>query len=111
MPSSSPWGTVQTSVSHQRGLRTVSTASHGGILISERVAGQLLSEAARQRGFSWNGYLCFEEDCDATIVLFEIPAVRAAYRNSTTHQPPTEADLRENLARWHAAYLAEGGLV
>lgn len=109
MPSSSPWGTVQTSVSHQRGLRTVSTARPGGILVSNRVVDQLLSEAARRRGFSRNGYLCFEEDCDAAIVLFEIPAARTAYRHATTHQPPTAANLRESLARWHGAYQGRTG--
>lgn len=69
----SPWGTVQSEEKYGRGITFVSTPSHGGFMISKGVARARLSDAARANGWPYGGYLCFEEDCAACIVMFEIP--------------------------------------
>ena len=70
-PSKSPWGKVQTCDTLCPGVFLVSTASHGGTMVSNEVAA-FLSPAAKRCGFRRGGYLCFEEDCDENIVLREL---------------------------------------
>ena len=70
-PNKSPWGAVQTCDTLCPGVFLVSTASHGGTMVSNDVAA-FLSPAAKRCGFRRGGYLCFEEDCDAQIVLREL---------------------------------------
>ncbi|MGX8702205.1 DUF7007 domain-containing protein [Caproiciproducens sp.] len=70
-PENSPWGKVQTCDALCPGVFLVSTASHGGTLVSKEVSA-MLSSAARKCGFKQGGYLCFEEDCQESIVLREL---------------------------------------
>lgn len=70
-PENSPWGKVQTCDVLCPGVFLVSTASHGGTLVSKEVSA-LLSLAAQKCGFKQGGYLCFEEDCQESIVLREL---------------------------------------
>ena len=70
-PENSPWGKVQTCDALCPGVFLVSTASHGGTLISKEVSA-MLSSAARKCGFKQGGYLCFEEDCQESVVLREL---------------------------------------
>ena len=70
-PKLSPWGEVQTCDVLCPGVFLVSTASHGGTLVSKEVSA-LLSLAAQKCGFQQGGYLCFEEDCQESIVLREL---------------------------------------
>lgn len=70
-PTDSPWGEVQICRELCNGMFMVSTASHGGIMVAKEVA-RTLSLAARKSGFWDNEYLCFEEDCDACVVLREL---------------------------------------
>lgn len=68
----SPWGAIQTRKTLCPGFLEVSTANHGGIMVArESVAGNL-SPAAQRCGFWEGGYLCFEEDYDAQVVLREL---------------------------------------
>ena len=60
-PEKSPWGKVQTCDLLCPGVFLVSTASHGGTMVSKEVAA-FLSPAAKRCGFQRGGYLCFEED-------------------------------------------------
>ncbi len=60
-PEYSPWGRVQSCDVICPGVFLVSTASHGGTLVSNEVSA-MLSLAARKCGFRQGGYLCFEED-------------------------------------------------
>lgn len=83
--SNSPWGTIQTQTVLARGVRWVNTASHGGFLISRTFAEAYLSPAAVKRGKDWNGYLAYEEDCDATIILFETRAFDDALGYTRNH--------------------------
>ena len=52
-------------------LFMVSTASHGGTMVSKEVAA-FLSPAAKKCGFRQGGYLCFEEDTQEEVVLREL---------------------------------------
>lgn len=70
-PENSPWGKVQTCDVLCPGVFLVSTASHGGTLVSKEVSA-LLSHAAQKCGFKQGGYLCFEEDCQESVVLREL---------------------------------------
>jgi hypothetical protein len=70
-PENSPWGKVQTCDVLCPGVFLVSTASHGGTLVSKEVSA-LLSLAAQKCGFKQGGYLCFEEDCQESVVLREL---------------------------------------
>ena len=70
-PKISPWGKVQTCDTLCPGVFLVSTASHGGTMVSKEVAA-FLSPAAKKCGFRQGGYLCFEEDCDAQVALREL---------------------------------------
>ena len=58
-PNKSPWGAVQTCDTLCPGVFLVSTASHGGTMVSKEVAA-FLSPAAKRCGFQRGGYLCFE---------------------------------------------------
>ena len=70
-PQQSPWGKVQTCDPLCPGVFMVSTASHGGTMISKEVA-DLLSPAARKCGFQQGGYICFEEDTQENVALREL---------------------------------------
>lgn len=70
-PNKSPWGAVQTCDTLCPGVFLVSTASHGGTMVSNDVAA-FLSPAARRCGFRRGGYLCFEEDTQEEVVLREL---------------------------------------
>ena len=71
-PSDSPWGLVVRGDTLCPGVYSVSTAGHGGIMAQIDAARQLLSPEAQAVGFQAGGYLNFEEDCDAPVVLREL---------------------------------------
>lgn len=71
-PSDSPWGLVVRCDTLFPGVYSVSTAGHGGIMAQIDAARQLLSPEAQAVGFQAGGYLNFEEDCDAPVVLREL---------------------------------------
>lgn len=64
---STPWGPAQTVEELKPGIWHVTTASHGGIVISDGRLGTLPPEA-RQTKYSQNGW--FEEDCDWAIPVW-----------------------------------------
>lgn len=70
-PFQSPWGEVQTCDTLCPGVFMVSTASHGGTLVSKEVTA-MLSPAAKKCGFKLGDYLCFEEDSQEAVVLREL---------------------------------------
>ena len=72
MPESSPWGPVQNCKVLCPGAFQVDTASHGGVMINCEIIDLTLSKAAQKCGFHEGGYLCFEEDCAATVALREL---------------------------------------
>lgn len=71
-PTNSTWGEVQYCTTIAKGIYDVSTAGHGGVIISAELAPHILSHEALEKGYFDNGYYCYEEDCDASIPLREL---------------------------------------
>lgn len=72
-PDHSPWGTVEHCTEWGHGIFVVDTARHGGMMIPERLAEQILTpEAIMIAGEAENGYYCFEEDADMWIPTLEL---------------------------------------
>jgi len=107
----SPWGKIQTTKVYARGLRDVSTASHGGFMVSRGLAERILSKAAQKRGMEWHGYLCYEEDCDWAIVVMELTLYweRIFENASEDIKLNPYAYLVKSLSRWNADYLLDRG--
>ena len=89
----SPWGKVQMSDQFADGVYEISTARHGGIMIRETDAKGLLSPETIAAGGSEHGWLYYEEDEAAPVVIRELldrgipavpPYVRCEY--SETHK-------------------------
>jgi hypothetical protein len=78
MSRSTPWGTSQSIHNHARGIATVSTASHGGLMISNGVAQNQLSEEARNLAMVYGGYHCYEEDDMYFVPLMDSDFIRNA---------------------------------
>lgn len=104
--SNSPWGAIQTQLVLARGVRWINTASHGGFLVSQRFANLHFSPAAVKRGKQWGSYLAYEEDCDATIIMYETRAFDDLLGYTRNH----DTERLESLSRWHADYLIERGI-
>ena len=68
----SPWGQVQKQTHYADGIDFVSTASHGGFILSPERVEQV---KAKFPGFTpWGGADgAYEEDCDAVIVISTFP--------------------------------------
>jgi hypothetical protein len=73
--SHSPWGHIQDSTQIEKGVRWVSTASHGGLMVANDAAKALLSARAIEIVHCTESaaYVCFEEDCEYAIAFFEHP--------------------------------------
>jgi hypothetical protein len=70
-----PWGVSQQVETIARGIHWVSTAGHGGLMVSAGVAKKILSEQAVKVAHPGKagGYVCFEEDCSYAVAFFEHP--------------------------------------
>jgi hypothetical protein len=64
------WGIIQREFRVCRGLRFVSTASHGGWLVSQKFAEKHLPAEVVAKGTVYGNYVCFEEDCNAALVEY-----------------------------------------
>lgn len=106
-PDISPWGRVQVCDILCPGVFLVSTASHGGTMVSKEVAA-ILSPAAKKCGFRQGGYLCFEEDTQEEVVFRELLDKRLwkipdRIRDKETFEENINQSLREhNPAYWRA---------
>ncbi len=116
----SPWDEVQTCRTIANGIYEVSTAGHGGVMITAEIAQYILSSEALQNGYLDSGYYCYEEDCDACIPLRElydkgilkptdeyfnhyyVPSERAEAENGRVRfDAATEAETAEFLKSWN----------
>lgn len=106
-PKTSPWGDVQTCDVLCPGVFLVSTASHGGTMVSKEVSA-LLSLAAQKCGFKQGGYLCFEEDCQESVVFRELLdkklwSVPERIKNKAAFEENINKSIREyNPEYWRA---------
>lgn len=95
-----PWGKADFQYKIERGVALVNTPGHGGFLISKGKAQSYLSLEALQHGEPYGGYLAYEEDVDAAIVLLEHPEIIAPLGFKCT-----EAELIANLKTYRNDYL------
>jgi len=70
-PRQSPWGEIEYCDVICPGVFMVSTAGHGGTMISNGIAA-ILSPAAVKCGERYGGYICFEEDTQENVALREL---------------------------------------
>lgn len=99
---STPWGKSQFKQVFRRGVTFHSTSSHGGFMVSKGFAHANLSRAAIERAFSYGNYLCYEEDCAASILLFELPFIRSVLLSTD--------DPVKCLSLYYPDYLIQRGL-
>ena len=71
-PSFSPWGEIQSCRMICPGTYSVSTESHGGIMIRRAFAEEVLRKEALKCAQLESGWYCFEEDCAATVAIREL---------------------------------------
>ena len=103
-PENSPWGDIQTCDALCQGVFMVSTASHGGTMVSRDMTAAL-SPAARKYGMRHNGFLCFEEDCDEAIVLRELLDKKLwAIPDRIRDKAAFEEDINKGLREYHPEY-------
>lgn len=104
-PKLSPWGDVQHCEIMNTGIYSVDTASHGGIMIELEYAKEILSPEAQKVGFYENGYLNFEEDCDAAVAqrelldkhIWEIP-------DKVKDKEKFESNVNNSIKHWNPEY-------
>ena len=103
-PEVSPWGRVQTCDMLCAGVFLVSTASHGGTMVSREVAA-FLSPAAKKCGFRQGGYLCFEEDTQEEVVFRELLDKRLwKIPDRIRDKAAFEENINQSLRRDNPAY-------
>lgn len=75
-----PWGTADHIVEIEKGVRWVSTPSHGGLMVSLAKARKIFSERAIDVAFpgTCGGYVFWEEDCSYAVAFFEHPEIKRA---------------------------------
>lgn len=113
MAFSTPWGPSQHTEKLIQGVSIVSTAGHGGMMISAKKAENLLSEAARKMAIFDGRYYAFEEDCAFDIPLFESEEIRVAFiecMRSTNNAEDIKDSAWSSLSRWYPKYLIEVGV-
>jgi hypothetical protein len=93
----SPWGQVDQETKHQEGVYFVSTPGHGGFMVHRSIK---LSDAAIEQSEIFGNYYCFEEDCAAYIVAFEL-----GIKNGRT----TDEDIKRALCFWLPRYVEASG--
>ena len=105
-PEYSPWGEVQHQEELCSGVFSVSTASHGGIMVHGSVAKAVLSPAARKHCFRDGSYYCFEEDCDAPVAIRELldKGLYAAPVNDYFKPGEYERVINRSLREYHPDY-------
>ena len=102
-----PWGKSDSKITLARGVSLVGTPGHGGFAITPSAALKYLSTAAVARATKYGGYYFFEEDCDAFIVLLELPVSLLEVLGGVIQ---TEESLVKSLSYWHLDYLQERGI-
>lgn len=103
-PNYSPWGSLQTCHKLCAGVYTISTASHGGIMVNADMADAILSEAAVKCAFRYNRFLCFEEDCDANVALRELLDKKLISKAFNLDAEQLGKIVNRSLQQWHPAY-------
>lgn len=102
-----PWGKSDHIEKVADGVQWVSTPGHGGLMIKEEVALEKLSEAAREVGEWFNGYLCYEEDIAWVVPLWEAQEwwEKSFQYGDKKGRPDLQKEyLRKSIEFWYPAY-------
>jgi len=102
-PRESPWGYVQHCDTLCPGVFMVSTEGHGGIMVSKEMTA-ILSPAAKKCGDKYFGYLAYEEDCQANIVMRELMDKKLWTPNHTTDKAGFEQRLNDSIVKYNPDY-------
>ncbi len=109
--SSSPWGRIQEQTTLAPGLLLVSTASHGGLLLSREAAERLhISPKALELGARWEDGWAYEEDCEWAILAWEVPQFWPALFPPGPHRENPRQYLLETLSAWCPDLLLSHGV-
>jgi hypothetical protein len=92
-----PWGQVQSCVEYCRGLKFVSTPSHGGYLVAKVFAKKHLSVAAQKIGVAVGNYLAYEQDVKAMVIDIELHDIIKPNR--------TKDEILVDFVKWVPEYL------
>lgn len=111
----SPWGGIQHSTIIMRGLKYVSTAGHGGYMVTKNFANKHLSKPCINLGEEYGDYLCYEEDCAWALVNYDLlkynPNIYSLkIKNANISIEDAELSLRKNLSIYYPNYLIEIGV-
>lgn len=104
-PGYSPWGAIQSEHKLCDGVYNVSTASHGGIMVSEDVAESIFSGAALDCAFRHNWFYCFEEDCAAPVALRELLDKKLITGFFNLNAEELSEIVNRSLQAWQSEYL------
>lgn len=108
----SPWGQVQHQTTVKPGVHLVSTAGHGGAMISRDALAGFSSAlpAVSRYGGQYGVYTCFEEDCEETAVLLEL--LEQGFEPEKMGFSPglVRETLLASLRTYNPEYLAARGL-
>lgn len=103
-PYKSPWGEIQDCDRLCTGVFQVTTASHGGTMVSKEMAAAL-SPAARKCGFQQGGFLCFEEDSQEDVVLRELLDKRLwSIPDRIQDKAAFEENINQSIRRYNPQY-------
>ena len=105
-----PWGSSQSTEVLEPGIVWVSTASHGGLMITKTYAESHLTAAARQRGAKWGSYYTYEEDCAYAVAAWELPHLHEKIFNNHDKDENFKNLLLKSLSTWNADYLLDLGI-
>lgn len=104
-----PWGSSQTVETITDGVKWVTTASHGGLMVRDNLS--ILTPKAIEvahPGGHFNGYVCFEEDCSYAVAFFEHPEWKrfldaktlAEYRKQLKPDEELYSDYTRNIQKY-----------
>ena len=109
----SPWGHVQHQEEVASGVLLVSTAGHGGFMVSKEAMGKLhpALKFVAIYGGKFEGQTCFEEDCEAVAVVYELQE-KGIDLGSIGFKPVTKQDVISYLGRGdtYQSYIKARGL-
>ena len=88
-----PWGVALMVHVLDDGISWVQTAEHGGLLLEQPQAEELLSPKARTLGIWWREFLTFEQDDALLVVFYEHPELYP-WAEENLIQPLAETYLR-----------------
>lgn len=104
----SPWGKIQSKETTVRCFSFVTTAGHGGVMVSEGFAKDNFSEAAMKKGIKHGKYFCYEEDSRFAIAYLElINKFPEQWKKVKFKDTNTVDELKSKLIHYISSYDAD----